>query len=103
MVGSEGTSEATARLFWDTEFQRWVIHINNLPAPPADKQYQLWFETRGAKVSAAVFSTDQHGRTELRLTLPPAVINALMAAAVTLEPKGGSPQPTGNVFLQARI
>src|SRR5207253_9487305 len=46
---------------------QWVIYIYNLPAPPADKDYQLWYLTSDQnKVSAAVFRTDAQGRGELR-------------------------------------
>src|SRR5215475_3964484 len=103
MAGSE-VPEANARVFWDTKAQRWVIYIFNLPAPPSDKDYQLWYVTNNAKISATTFTTDAQGQTILRLTLPPDAITGLAATAVTLEPKGGSPQPTSNKFyLAAKI
>jgi hypothetical protein len=94
MVGDEAP-EAKAN--------QWVIHIFNLPTPPSDKQYQLWYVTKKAKISAWVFSTDEQGRTVLKLTLPTEALAGLAATAVTLEPKGGSPQPTGKFYLKASI
>jgi len=102
MVGDE-TPQANAKVLWDTKEQQWVIYIFDLPAPPSDKDYQLWYVTKNAKISAAVFRTDEQGRTVLNLTLPPDALTGLAATAVTLEPRGGSPQPTGKFYLKASI
>ena len=102
MVGEE-TPQANAKVLWDTEALQWVIYIFDLPAPPSDKDYQLWYVTKNAKISAAVFRTDEQGRTVLKLTLPSDALAGLAATAVTLEPRGGSPQPTGKFYLKASI
>jgi len=102
MVGDE-TPQANAKVVWDTNAQKWAIYIFDLPAPPSDKDYQLWYVTKNAKISAAVFRTDEQGRTVLKLTLPPDALADLAATAVTLEPRGGSPQPTGKFYLKASI
>jgi len=102
MVGDEAP-EANAKVVWDTKANQWAIYIFNLPPPPSDKQYQLWYVTKNAKISAWVFNTDEQGRTVLKLTLPTEALAGLAATAVTLEPKGGSPQPTGKFYLKASI
>jgi len=102
MVGDE-TPQANAKVVWDTNTQQWAIYIFDLPAPRSDKDYQLWYVTKIAKISAAVFRTDEQGRTVLKLTLPPEALVGLAATAVTLEPRGGSPQPTGKFYLKASI
>jgi anti-sigma-K factor RskA len=102
MVGDE-TPQANAKVVWDTKAQQWAIYIFDLPAPPSDKDYQLWYVTKNAKISAAVFRPDEQGRTVLKLTLPPEGLAELAATAVTLEPRGGSPQPTGKFYLKASI
>jgi anti-sigma-K factor RskA len=102
MVGEE-TPQANAKVVWDTKAQQWAIYIFDLPTPPSDKEYQLWYVTNSAKISAAVFRTDDQGRTVLKLTLPPDALAGLAATAVTLEPRGGSPQPTGKFYLKASI
>ena len=95
---------ASAKIVWDTQEQRWLLQVYDLPAPPTDKDYQLWYVTKDAKLSAAVFRPDARGRTTLQLQLP-ANVNAetLAATAVTLEPKGGAPQPTGQFYLLAQL
>jgi len=102
MAGVE-TPQANAKVIWDTKAQQWDIYIFDLPAPPSDKDYQLWYVTANAKISAAVFRTDEQGRTVLKLSLPPDALAGLAATAVTLEPRGGSAQPTGNFYLKASI
>lgn len=97
------TPAAYAKVIWDTETHTWEVHIKNLPAPPTDKDYQLWYVTADSKINAAVFRTAENGSRELKLTIPPEALNGLAATAVTLEPKGGSPQPTGKFYLMAKI
>lgn len=95
---------ANAKVFWDTTRDEWVVYVFNLPAAPADKDYQLWYITNDQqKVSAKVFGTDAKGRTELRIVLPQNVAPRIAATAVTLEPKGGSPQPTSGIYLVGQI
>lgn len=102
MRGMEAPN-ANAKIVWNLEKQTWDVHIHNLPDPPSDKSYQLWYVTKDAKISAAVFNSGQNGNQELKLSLPAEAIQGLAATAVTLEPKGGSPQPTGKFYLLAQI
>jgi anti-sigma-K factor RskA len=102
MVGDE-TPQANAKVIWDTKARQWAIYIFDLPSPPSDKDYQLWYVTQNAKISAAIFRTNDQGRSVLKLTLPQEAMVGLAATAVTLEPRGGSPQPTGKFHLKASI
>ncbi len=102
MAGAEAP-QATAKVIWDKHSQQWAIYIFDLPAPPSDKDYQLWYVTNDAKISATVFRPESQGRTVLKLTLPTEALKGLAATAVTLEPKGGSAQPTGKFYLTAPI
>ena len=102
MIGAEAP-QANAKVVWDTNAQQWAVYIFDLPAPPSDKDYQLWYVTANAKINAKVFSTDEQGRAVLKLTLPAEALSGLAATAVTLEPKGGSLQPTGKFYLKASI
>ncbi|MBI1766497.1 MAG: anti-sigma factor [Acidobacteria bacterium] len=95
--------QASAKVFWDTTRHEWVMQVFNLPDAPLAMDYQLWYVTKDAKLSAAVFRPDTQGRAELRLSLPGGVAEKLAATAVTLEPRGGSPQPTGKFYLLAQI
>ena len=95
--------QASAKVFWDTTRHQWVIQVFDLPSAPTGMDYQLWYVTKEAKLSAAVFRPTAQGRAELRLSLPGGIAQNLAATAVTLEPQGGSPQPTGKFYLLAQI
>lgn len=85
-----------AKVFWDIQGKRWVVSAD-LPPPPEGKVYQLWFVTPAAKVSAGVLNlqNDGHGFTVVQV---PTDIGQIAAAAISIEPEGGSAQPT-EVFL----
>jgi anti-sigma-K factor RskA len=76
----------------------------DLPSIAADKAYQLWFVLPGGAnpVSAAVFSADAGGRAELIANVPAGMTDPSVLA-VTLEPAGGSPQPTTTPFLVGNV
>jgi anti-sigma-K factor RskA len=64
-----------------------------LPAPPSDKSYQLWLvPMQGAPVPLRVFSGGEWNEP-VTAHVPPGM--AAKAFAVTVEPKGGMPWPTG--------
>jgi len=72
-----------------------LFYAANLPALPSGKTYQLWLvPTHGNPISAGIFQTDAHGNGEVLLPQLPAEV-AAKAFAVTVEPAGGVPQPTG--------
>ena len=72
---------------------------NQLPALPADKVYQLWVVPQDRPpVNAGLLSPDASGHASLFFEMPadlppPAVL------AVTVEPAGGVPAPTGDKVL----
>jgi len=94
LAGQGATAQARARIYWNEAGRKWIVFIENLPAVPNDRSYQLWFvPPTGNPVSAQVFNTKANGSAEFQISVPPEV-TTLMAAAVTVEPAGGSPLPT---------
>lgn len=72
-----------------------LFYAANLPALPAGETYQLWLvPVQGNPISAGIFKTDAQGNGEIVLPSLPAGVMA-KAFAVTVEPSGGVPQPTG--------
>jgi hypothetical protein len=96
LAGQEPAPSASAKVYWDIKSNRWVVSADLPPAPPG-KTYQLWFVTHDAKISAGLISPDQsgHGFAVVRI---PSNVTRLAAAAITLEPEGGSPQPTMPIY-----
>jgi anti-sigma-K factor RskA len=77
-----------------------VLRANGLEAPPAGKTYELWWITRQkGPVEAATFSAES-GKEVLTKVDPPPAGDRVMASAVTLEPAGGMPKPTGVMYLK---
>ena len=67
-----------------------VFVAKGLDDLPSDRAYQLWFMKDGVPVSAGTFDVSE-GIAVLRTSRSP---EAFDGAAVTVEPSGGSPQPT---------
>jgi anti-sigma-K factor RskA len=97
LAGQPAAPTASARAFWSRS-RGLVITATNLPALPAGRIYQLWFVTAGAPVSAGLLTPDDRGRLTTTLDTPPNVPEPV-ALAVTLEPAGGRPAPTGDKYL----
>lgn len=65
-----------------------------IEAPPAHKSYQLWLVPKdGTPINAGVFNPVSGQDTHWMMKLPKGIDPK--AFAVTLEPAGGKPQPTG--------
>jgi anti-sigma-K factor RskA len=75
--------------------QGLLFYAANLPAAPANHVYQIWLvPVDGVPISAGVFQPNNKGEASLVLPALPANVSA-KAFAVTVEPAGGVPQPTG--------
>ena len=90
---SAGAKAPYARMFWDTARNTWILAAHNMPELRAGRTYQLWLVTKTAKISAGTFSPT-NGEAVVRATYALAR-DSLEAIAVTEEPAGGVPQPTG--------
>jgi anti-sigma-K factor RskA len=89
LKGLPASPTAKASLFWDTTTKDVFLIINNLPQPASDKQYQLWALIKNQPVDLGVFDVVQN-----RLMVKMKNVQNAQAFAITLEPRGGSVQPT---------
>jgi anti-sigma-K factor RskA len=88
-----------ARMFWDRVTNRWTLITHDLTPAQSGRVYQLWLVTAKAeKISAGTFNTDAQGRAVVQATYALAAAD-LAAIAITEEPEGGSPQPTGAILV----
>ncbi|HKP86606.1 MAG TPA: anti-sigma factor [Blastocatellia bacterium] len=101
MAGLEAAPSSSAKVYWDVRGRRWVVTAD-LPPAPAGKVYQLWFVTPDAKVSAGLIQPDDRGHAFSVVDVPPA-IEKVDAAAITLEPQGGSAQPTMPIYVMGKV
>ncbi len=93
---------AAARIFWDPRKGTWKLYTDTLPPAGPGRTYQLWLVTSEAKISAGVFDTAGGDEASGTVTIP-ASAGPVIAAAITPEPEGGSPQPTGPILLLGKI
>ena len=99
--GQDPTPSSTATVYWDVQGNRWVVSAE-LPPAPEGKVYQLWFVTPQAKISAGLIRPDRNGHGFAVLPFP-TDIGPLAAAAITLEPEGGSEQPTMPIYVVGNV
>ncbi len=97
LEGQEPAPGSSATIYWDVQGNRWVVTAD-LPPAPEGRVYQLWFVTPEAKISAGLIQPDPAGHGFIALQFP-SDIGPLAAAAITLEPEGGSEQPTMPIYV----
>ena len=99
LAGTKDAPNAHAVLAVDRQSGRATLLARGLPLAPSGKVYQLWFISgKEPPVPGKVFTTDGTGSALLEDQLPTSAINASVFA-VTLEPQGGVPAPTGSMYL----
>jgi len=102
MAGLRADSAAYGTIFMDPEKKVAVLHIANLPLLPQDRDYQLWVFKEQKKISAGTFSLSEDWERETFYSVTPFDVSdrrEIDSIAVTSEPKGGAPQPTGETYL----
>jgi anti-sigma-K factor RskA len=96
LAGQPVAPSAKARAFWSGS-RGLVFTASDLPPLPSGRVYQLWIVGPGAPVSAGLLTPDASGRAygvfDSQGVAKPA------AFAVTIEPAGGVPAPTGEKYL----
>jgi hypothetical protein len=102
LAGQQTAPKAAARAFWSRS-RGMVFAATSLPQLPSGKVYQLWVVANGVNpISAGLLSPDPQGQVNAHFVTPPD-IPAPVALAVTLEPEGGVPAPTGEKVLVGAV
>ncbi len=91
MKGMEIAPSSFATVYWNPNTKQVMLNVDNLPVPPADKQYQLWALKDGKPIDAGVFELKPGAAGDMHMM--PVSIPDADAFAITLEKKGGSPVP----------
>jgi len=82
----------TLKVYVDPQQRRWLVLAFELPPVP-NKDYQLWFvPDGGAPISAGLLAPGPDGILGATPVVPASV--GQVRPAVSLEPRGGSPNPT---------
>lgn len=100
--GTPDAPAASARLIASPRLDRAVLLANGLAAPGPGRAYQVWFLRDGKPVPNATFAIDRQGRGVSVVRIG-AQLSAYDTVAVTPEPAGGSPSPTGPIVLAGAL
>ncbi|MEP2025871.1 MAG: anti-sigma factor [Reichenbachiella sp.] len=87
MNGTENSPESLATVYWNSSTRDVYLKIQNLQALSQDQQYQLWAIVDGVPVDMGVFDS---GSDLLKMKS----VASAAAFAVTIEPLGGSKDPS---------
>jgi len=102
LSGLEPAPGAKARMLWHATAGGLLV-AQGLPPAPEGKAYELWaIAGGGAPQPAGVFTVDAKGVGSLRV-VPIQAAGAVDTFAVTLEPAGGVPAPTGAMYLTGKL
>jgi anti-sigma-K factor RskA len=96
LAGQPLAPRAIGRAFWSRS-QGLVFAAADLPQLPPGRTYQLWY-LQNPPVSAGLLKPDAAGRVAAAFDSPPTV-SAPTGLAVSIEPEGGVPAPTGDIYL----
>lgn len=101
LAGQQAAPDAVARAFW-SRAHGLVLTATRLPDLPRGRTYQVWVLTDGAPVSAGLLTPDAEGRVTAVFDTPVALPQP-KGMAVSIEPAGGEPAPTGDVVLLGNL
>lgn len=91
MVESHGDDGAMARAVVSASMGEAVLVVDRMAPAPQEHTYELWVIDDEGATPAGMFDVDERGRTT---RLVAGDFSGARAIGVTIEPMGGSPQPT---------
>ncbi|MDQ2677989.1 MAG: anti-sigma factor [Actinomycetota bacterium] len=93
-VEMQGDAPGSVKVMYSAAEQRAVLLGDGLDAPGPDRVYQLWTISGDEPTPSMVFTPDEgEFGEEMDMTVDPPEV-----WAITIEPTGGSPAPTGDVM-----
>ena len=101
LTGTAAAQKARGTFVFDQQTGSAMLMTDALPAAPTGMAYELWFIPKGhLPMAGKVFSVDASGRATVSDLMPPEAREKAVIA-ITLEPKHGSAQPTGAIYLSS--
>ncbi len=94
LASTTDAPKASGTLIMDQHGHYGTLVVDQLPILDAQHQYQVWLNRDGTRISSGLFSVNYEGYGSLELLAPDPLIQ-YDSIGITIEPKGGSPGPTG--------
>ncbi len=101
LAGEASFVGTSARVVVDPSGRQVLLLASELPPAPPGRVYQLWVIVKGSPRSVGVFDADTSGRA-LHVETGPLEVSDELSVAVSVEPIGGVPQPTGPIVLASQ-
>jgi anti-sigma-K factor RskA len=96
-----GDPEPGIQLFWNQRRNQALVNAYRLKPVPPGRAYQLWFIRDGKPVPSVTFTPKNGSATVGGVKVPSG--GKISAAAITIEPSSGSPQPTSPIVLSGPL
>lgn len=101
LKGTNAEPQAQGQLIADPASQSAVLVVTGLPPLEPGKTYQVWL-IANAPVSAGLLTVDANGQGVLIVTTTES-IGSFQSLGISVEPEGGSPQPTGDIVILSEL
>jgi hypothetical protein len=99
LAGLGPTPRAAGHAYVNAAARKAMFYAYDLPPLAPDKTYELWFIDPAGPVPAGLFEVDPRGTASVEVDNV-APDRRILAWAVTIEPRGGVPKPTGAMVLK---
>ena len=100
LAGQGEFKGAVARAYIEPDSGRVILYAHNLPPVPDGRVYQMWvLVEKQAPLSAGLLPVSPKGDAQYDSGPLPGGLEGAVKVAVTLEPAGGVPAPTGPFVL----
>jgi anti-sigma-K factor RskA len=98
LAGLNEAPAATGFAIFDQQTRQARFYAFDLPELPSEKDYQLWVIAGDTPISAGLLERSADGTATVAVEGIPST-DTIQAWAVTIEPAGGLPQPSGSMVL----
>lgn len=90
LKGMKKSPSSSVAVYWNKNSKEVFVKVADLPAPPSGRQYQLWALENGLPIDAGMLDISADSVSVQKMK----IISNAQAFAITLEPQGGSKNPT---------
>jgi anti-sigma-K factor RskA len=102
LSGSDAWRDSAARAYWSPT-RGLLLVADQLPIPPPGRIYQVWVIGGAKPVSAGLLGSERTGRGMLIAPPPAGIAGGSVTVAITDEPPGGLPAPSGTIRLAGSL
>jgi hypothetical protein len=102
MTGTEAAPLASGLVIINPSGQHGTLVVDGLPPLGSTYEYQLWLIRNGIRASGGTFSVNEQGYASIMIYAHDPLVS-FPGFGITIEPSGGSPEPTGEKVLGAEL